>query len=62
MDTLDAYIKFGTQLFHFTREKWVKCKIGHGKNEEKSEFESPRNESLCFKWGTPIMLGPIKNL
>ncbi len=36
----------------------MKCKIGHGKSEEKSEFVSPRSESLCFKGGTPIMLGP----
>jgi len=31
----------------------------HKKNEEKGEFESLKNESLCFKRGTPIMLGPF---
>jgi hypothetical protein len=29
--TLNAYIKFGTKLFHLTCEKKVKCKISHGK-------------------------------
>jgi hypothetical protein len=36
-----------------------KSKIGHRKNEEKGEFDSPKSESLCFKGGIPIMLGPI---
>jgi hypothetical protein len=27
--------------------------IGHKKNEEKDEFESPKNESLVFKGGYP---------
>jgi hypothetical protein len=27
-----------------------------GKMKTKCEFESPKNESLCFKQGTPIML------
>ncbi len=57
IDTLEAYIKFGTKLFHLTSEKKVKCNIGHGENEEKGEFGNPRNESLCFKGGTPIMPG-----
>jgi hypothetical protein len=35
-----------------------KFKTYHKKNEKKGEFESLRNESLCFKRGTPIMLGP----
>jgi hypothetical protein len=35
----------------------VKCKIGHGKNEEKDEFGSPWNEFVGFKCGTPITLG-----
>jgi hypothetical protein len=35
----------------------VKCKTCQRKNEEKGEFGSPRNESLYFKQGTPIMLG-----
>jgi hypothetical protein len=39
-------------------KKKVKCKTNYGKCEEKGEFESPRSESLCFKGGTPIMLGP----
>jgi hypothetical protein len=38
--------------------KKVKCKTCHGKSEEKSEFRSPRSESLCFKGGALIMLGP----
>ncbi len=58
IDTLDAYIKFGTKLFHWTWKKRVKCKTCHGKNKEKREFGSPRNESLYFKEGNPIMLGP----
>jgi len=37
----------------------VKCKTCHGKNEEKGEFESPWNESLCFKGGTLIMLDSL---
>jgi hypothetical protein len=36
----------------------VKYKISHGKNEKKCEFGSPWNESLGFKCGTLIMLGP----
>jgi hypothetical protein len=37
--------------------KRVKYKTCHEKNE-KNEFGSPSNESLRFKCGTPIMLGP----
>jgi len=37
----------------------VKCKIGHGKNEEKGEFGSPWSGFLGLKGGTPIMLEPI---
>jgi hypothetical protein len=37
----------------------VKCKISHGKSEEKSEFKSPWSESLRIKYGTLIMLGPF---
>ncbi len=36
----------------------MKCKIGHGKNEQKGEFGNPWNESSGFKCGTPIMFGP----
>ncbi len=54
IDTLKAYIKFGTKLFHL-----MKCKTSHGKNEEKGEFGSSWSESLRFKCGTPIMLRPI---
>ncbi len=36
----------------------MKCKISHGKSEEKSEFRSPWNEYLRFKCGILIMLGP----
>jgi len=36
----------------------VKCKTCHGKSEEKGEFGSRRNESLYFKEGTLIMVGP----
>jgi hypothetical protein len=35
----------------------VKCKINHGKNEEKCEFGNLWSESLGFKCGTLIMLG-----
>ncbi len=55
LNTLKGYIKFGTKLFWLTWEKKV---IGHGKCEKKGEFGSPWNESLGFKCGTPIMLGP----
>jgi hypothetical protein len=27
--------------------------------KKKGEFGSTRNESLSFKWDTPIMLGPL---
>ncbi len=46
------------KIISFDMKKKVKCKIGHGKNEEKGEFRSPWNESLRFKCDTPIMLGP----
>ncbi len=35
-----------------------KSKTNHRKNEEKSEFENLRSESLCFKEGTSIMFQP----
>jgi len=58
INTLDAYIKFGIKLFHWTWKKRVKCKTCHRKIEEKGEFGNPRNESLYFKEGTLIMVGP----
>ncbi len=57
IDILEMNIKFGTKLFHLTCEKKVKCKINLGKSEEKGEFGSLRNESLCCKRGTSIMFG-----
>jgi len=36
-----------------------KSKTSRRKNEEKGDIESPRSESLSFKGGIPIMLGPI---
>ncbi len=42
----------------FDMKKKVKCKRRHGKNEKKNEFGSLQNESLKFKCGTLIMLGP----
>jgi len=41
------------------RKKKGKSKISHRKNEKNGEFDSPKSEYLCFKGGTPIMLGPI---
>jgi hypothetical protein len=41
VNTLEAYIRFGTKLFHLTCKKKVKCKTSHGKSEEKGEFGSP---------------------
>jgi hypothetical protein len=55
---LQAYIKFGTKLFHMTWLKKMKCKIGHGKSEEKGEFGSSKSESLCFNGGTPMCFNP----
>jgi len=37
----------------------VKCKIGHGKSEEKGEFRSFKNESLCFKGAPQSCLDPM---
>jgi hypothetical protein len=37
-----------------------KIKINHKFYEEKYEFGKPKSESLCFNWGIPIMLGPMK--
>ncbi len=34
-------------------KKKGKSKVGHKKNEKKGEFESLRNESLCFQRGYP---------
>jgi hypothetical protein len=48
VDIINAYIKFGTKLFHLTREKKGKSKKGHRKNEKKGEFES-----LVFMRGYP---------
>ncbi len=36
----------------------VKYKTYHGINEKKGKFGSPKSELICFKGGTPIMLGP----
>jgi len=55
LDILDAYIKFDMK----GKEKFL---IGHKKSEKKVEFESLRNESLCFERGTSIMFGPNGNL
>ncbi len=38
IDTLKAYIKFGTKFFCLTWEKMVECKRCHGKSEEKGQF------------------------
>jgi hypothetical protein len=63
VDILDAYIKIGTKLFHFTWEKKGKSKIVHRKNEEKGEFECLRSESLVFQsGGTLIVFWPINEL
>jgi hypothetical protein len=62
MDILDAYIKFGTKLFHLTWEKKGKSKIVHRENEKKGEFECPRSESLVFQRGTLILFWPINKL
>ncbi len=43
--------------FIWHEKKKVKCK-SHGKSEETCEFGSSKSESLCFKGGTLIMLGP----
>ncbi len=50
--------KIQNKIIIFYMRKKGKFKTYHKKNEEKSEFESLRSESLCFKGGTPIMLGP----
>ncbi len=55
---LDAHIKFEAKLFHLTWEKKGKSKTCHRFLEQKGEFGGLRNESLCFKWGTPTVLGP----
>jgi hypothetical protein len=39
--TSEAYIKFGTKLFHLTQKRRAKCKTRHGKSEEKNDFGSP---------------------
>jgi hypothetical protein len=38
IDTLKAYIKSGTKLFHLIGEKKVKSKTNHGKSEEKGDL------------------------
>jgi hypothetical protein len=53
-----AHIKFGKKLFHLTWEKIGESKIGHRFYEKNGEIGGPRSESLCFKKGTPTMLGP----
>jgi hypothetical protein len=58
IDIFEAYIKFGTKLFHLALKKKVKCKIGHGKSEEKGEFGSPWTGFKGLKGRTLIMLGP----
>jgi hypothetical protein len=49
IDTLEVYKKIGIKLFHLTWKKgWNKKHI----------IGSPKSELICFKGGTPIMLGP----
>ncbi len=58
IDTFNAHIKIGENLFHLTWKKRGEFKIGHRFYEKNGEFGGPRSESLCFKKGTPTMLGP----
>ncbi len=52
--TKEAYIKLGANLFHLIkREKNLTQVLGFLK--KKGEFGSLKNESLSFKWDTPIM-------
>jgi hypothetical protein len=56
---LDAYIQIWNKIISFNMKKEKKSKTSRRKNEEKGDIESPRSESLSFKGGIPIMLGPI---
>ncbi len=58
INTLKAYINFGTKWFHLTGKKKVECKTSHGKSEEKGEFGSLGVSPYVSKGGTPIMFGP----
>jgi hypothetical protein len=51
--------KIWNKIISFDIRKKGEMQAYHGKSEEKGEFGSPRNESLCFKRGTLIMFGPI---
>jgi hypothetical protein len=55
---LKAYNKICNEIISFDMKKKVKCKICHGKIEEKTKFGNLYNESLRFKCGIPIMFGP----
>jgi hypothetical protein len=46
---------------YFIQHEKKRWNVRHviGKVKKKKEFGNLRNEFLCFKWGTPIMLGPI---
>jgi len=51
--------KVWSKFISFHMKKKRKFKIGQYRfYEEKGEFGGPRNESLCFKQGTPTILGP----
>jgi hypothetical protein len=56
INTLDAHIKFGINLFHKRGKQVIRL------YEKKCEFRNPKNESLCFKWGISTIFGPLSNV
>jgi hypothetical protein len=54
-----GFYKIWSKIISFDMKKKVKCKTCHEERKEKGEFESPWNEFLRLKCGTPIMLEPL---
>jgi ABC-type transporter MlaC component len=50
--------KIRNKIISFDIDKKAKCKTSCEKNEKKNGFENLWSESLRFKCGTSIMLGP----
>jgi len=48
--------KIWNKIISFDMRKNGKSKTSQKKIEKENEFENPKNESLCFKKGTPLML------
>ncbi len=55
----NGYFRCPYKIYFIWDERKNKFKTYNRLYEEKGEFGGPKSESLCFKRGTPTILGPI---